>query len=48
MGKRIVVKSVDQQWLAPDGRHFRVACEQEQYFELTYSESEDTWRAAPA
>jgi hypothetical protein len=48
MGKRIEVLSVDQQWMAPDGRHFRVSCEQGQFFELTYSESDDTWQVVPA
>lgn len=46
-GRRLEVARVLRQWLAPDGRHFLVACANAALFELIYHEGDDTWRVAP-
>ena len=46
-GERLEVTRVDQEWLSPDGRHFRLTCGEDQRFELVYLEDQDSWLVTP-
>ncbi len=42
-GKTFKIVQVEQEWLEPDSRFFRVRADDEYIYELCYNETEDKW-----
>jgi RNase P/RNase MRP subunit p29 len=43
LGRRHVVRVVEETWRSPSGLHFRVVTEENRRFELTYDDRADEW-----
>ena len=44
-GQRHVVQAVERAWRGPEGPHFLVRTEEDDFFVLAYDEAEDVWSA---
>ena len=45
-GERLTIVEIIAQWRIPGGRRFRVQAENDQSFELCYSEQQDEWQVS--
>ena len=45
-GERLNIVEIVARWRIPDGRRFRVQAENDQIFELCYSEQQDEWQVS--
>lgn len=45
-GKRLNIVEIVARWRIPSGRRFRVQAENDQIFELFYSEQQDDWQVS--
>jgi len=45
-GERLIIVEIVAQWRIPGGRRFRVQAENDQFFELCYSEQQDEWQVS--
>jgi hypothetical protein len=47
-GRRLEVQAVEAEWRIPQGKKFRVRCEDSLRFDLVYNENSDDWTITPA